>query len=376
MPHPRTWDARLHALVGTLPASPAARWLRRLSTAANHGRIWIAIAVLVGVKKGSLRRGAIRGLGSLSVSSLLVNVVLKRIFGRVRPDMANLRSDRRLRRSPVSQSFPSGHSASAAAFVTGVAMENSLAGAALVPVAAAVGYSRVHVGVHYPGDVLAGFLVGGAVAVGSQHWWRVRPTDPARVRPAQEAPALPDGDGLVGAVNPNSGSEDYDPAKEILGLLPRAEVREISEEHGVPELLRDAARGGARALGVAGGDGSVAGAAAVALEHGLPLAVVPAGTLNHFARDVGVETPDDAAEAVTKGSAVRVDVAAVNGTPFLNTASIGVYPQVVERRDHLSHRMGKWLAMRVATPQGLRRAPPIDVGLSGRPARVWILFVG
>src|SRR3954447_7473377 len=376
MPHPRTWDARLHALVGDLPASPADRWLRRLSTAANHGRIWIAIAVLLGVKKGSLRRGAIRGLGSLSVSSLLVNVVLKRIFGRVRPDMANLRSDRRLRRSPLSQSFPSGHSASAAAFVTGVAMENSLAGAALVPVAAAVGYSRVHVGVHYPGDVVAGFLVGGAVAVGSQHWWRVRPKTPARVRPSYEAPALPEGDGLVVAVNPNSGTEDYDPAKAILDLLPRAQVREISEEHGVTELLQDAARAGAKALGVAGGDGSVAAAAAVALEHGLPLAVVRAGTLNHFARDVGVETSEDAAEAVTKGSAVRVDVAEVNGTPFLNTASIGVYPQVVERRDALSHRMGKWVAMSVATAQVLRRATPIDVVLSGRPARVWILFVG
>src|SRR3954452_24366112 len=139
MPHPRTWDARLHALVGDLPASPADRWLRRLSSATNHGRIWIAFAVLLGLKKGSLRRGAIRGLGSLSVSSLLVNVVLKRIFGRVRPDMANLQSDRRLRRSPVTQSFPSGHSASAAAFVTGVAMENSVAGAALVAVGAAVG---------------------------------------------------------------------------------------------------------------------------------------------------------------------------------------------------------------------------------------------
>src|SRR4051794_39463078 len=376
MPHPRTWDARLHALVGAIPASPADRWLRRLSNTANHGRIWLAIAVLLGLKKGSLRRGAIRGLGSLSVSSLLVNVVLKRIFGRVRPDMANLQTNRRLRREPGTLSFPSGHAASAAAFAAGVAMENSLAGTALAPVAAAVGYSRVHVGVHYPGDVLAGFLVGGAVAVGSQHWWKVRPEEPARVRPAQEAPALPDGDGLVVAVNPNSGSEDYDPAQEILGLLPRAEVREISEEHGVTELLQDAARGGARALGVAGGDGSVAAAAAVALEHGLPLAVVPAGTLNHFARDVGVDTLEDAAEAVTKGSAVRVDVAEVNGTPFLNTASIGVYPEVVERRDALSHRMGKWVAMTVAAAQVLRRATPLDVVLNGHPAKVWILFVG
>src|SRR3954469_6790028 len=321
MPHPRTWDARLHALVGALPASPADRWLRRLSNAANNGRIWIAIAVLLGAKKGSLRRGAIRGLGSLSVSSLLVNLVLKRIFGRVRPDMANLRSERRLRRSPMTLSFPSGHSASAAAFVTGVAMENSLAGAALAPVAAAVGYSRVPVGVHYPGDVVAGFLVGGAVAAASEHWWRVRPKTPARVRPASEAPALPEGEGLVIAVNPRSGTEDYDPAAEIRRILPRAEVLELTEDAGVDELLGAAAASGRpKALGVAGGDGSVAAAAAVAIEHGLPLAVIAAGTLNHFARDVGLETPQDTADAVVSGQAVRVDVADVNGIPFLNTS--------------------------------------------------------
>src|SRR3954464_656209 len=150
MPDLRTWDARLHALVGTIPASPADRWLRRLSNAANHGRIWIAFAVLLGLKKGSLRRGAIRGLGSLSVSSLLVNVVLKRIFGRVRPDMANLQTHRRLRREPGTLSFPSGHSASAAAFAAGVAMENSLAGTALAPGAAAAGYSPGPPGRHHP----------------------------------------------------------------------------------------------------------------------------------------------------------------------------------------------------------------------------------
>src|SRR4051794_40607888 len=100
MPHLRRWDARLHARIGALPASPADRWLRGLSTAANHGGIWLAIAVLLGLKKGSPRRGALRGLGSMGVSSLLVNVVLKRIFGRVRPDLDNLRADRRLRREP------------------------------------------------------------------------------------------------------------------------------------------------------------------------------------------------------------------------------------------------------------------------------------
>jgi undecaprenyl-diphosphatase len=375
--HPRHWDRALHAFIGGLPETPADRWLRRLSEFANHGKLWLVLGVVLGARPGRLRRGAVRGVGSLAVSSVLVNVVLKRLFGRVRPDMTNLRAHRRVRRDPHTLSFPSGHSSSAAAFVTGVAMESPLAGIALAPVALGVGYSRVHVGVHYPGDVVAGMAVGGAVAAASKHWWPVRPATPARVREGRQAPALLDGEGLVVAVNPRSGRDDEDPAAEIAKLLPRAEVLAIDEEHGVPELLTEAARSGrARALGVAGGDGSVAAAAAVALEHGLPLAVLPAGTLNHFARDVGIATPEEAADAVRRGQAVEVDVADVNGTPFLNTASIGVYPEMVDRRDELSGRLGKWAALVVATGQVLRRSDPVYAELDGRPVRFWVLFIG
>ena len=141
MPNPRLWDARLHAYVGRLPTTPADRWLRRLSALADHGKLWLVLAVVFGVRKGPLRRGAIRGVGSQAVSSLLVNAVLKRIFGRVRPDLENLQSHRRLRREPGSLSFPSGHSSSAAAFVAGLAMESPVTGAALAPVALGVGYS-------------------------------------------------------------------------------------------------------------------------------------------------------------------------------------------------------------------------------------------
>ena len=357
--------------------TPADRWLRRLSTFANHGTLWLALGAVLGLRKGPLRRGAVRGVGSLAFSSALVNVVLKRIFGRVRPDLANLQTHRRLRREPNTLSFPSGHSASAAAFVTGLAMESPLAGAALAPVALGVGYSRVHVGVHYPGDVVAGMAVGGAVAAATQHWWRVRPQEPARVRNAHDAPALPEGEGLVVAVNPRSGPEDYDPAEDIRRILPRAEVLETSEDVGVDELLTEAAQSGrAQALGVAGGDGSVAAAAAVAIEHGLPLAVIAAGTLNHFARDVGLQTPQDTADAVVSGQAVRVDVADVNGTPFLNTSSIGAYPEMVRRRDQLSGRMGKWLALTVAAAQTLRQQSPVDLVVNDESLKVWIIFIG
>ncbi len=373
----RYWDARLHAAIGALPDTPADRWLRRLTTTADHGRLWIAIGVLLGLRRGRSRRAAVRGLGSLTVASTVVNAVLKRLFGRVRPDLDAMAGHRRLPRAPHTLSFPSGHSSSAGAFATGVALESPLAGAALAPLALAVGYSRVHVGVHYPGDVVSGLAIGAGVALAGRRWWPVRPTEPARVRPARSAPALPRGEGLVVAVNPRSGPPDHDPVAQVRRLLPAAEVHGASPGSGITDLLEEAARSGrAQALGVAGGDGSVAAAAAVALAHGLPLAVVPAGTLNHFARDLGVETPEEAAGAVEAGRAVSVDVADVNGTPFLNTASIGVYPEMVRRRDALAGRLGRWVAMAVAAAQVLRAGTPVSMVLDGRPVDVWILFVG
>ncbi|HJX43140.1 MAG TPA: phosphatase PAP2 family protein, partial [Geodermatophilus sp.] len=176
----RYWDARLHAAIGALPDTPADRWLRRLTTAADHGRLWIAVALLLGLRRGRSRRAAVRGLGSLTVASSVVNTVLKRVFGRVRPDLDAMAGHRRLPRAPSTLSFPSGHSSSAGAFATGVAMESPLAGAVLAPLALAVGYSRVHVGVHYPGDVVSGLAIGAGVALAGRRWWPVRPTEPAR----------------------------------------------------------------------------------------------------------------------------------------------------------------------------------------------------
>ncbi|MGY1709463.1 phosphatase PAP2 family protein [Geodermatophilus sp. SYSU D00758] len=161
-------DTRLHARIGALPRSPADRWLRRLTTAADHGRLWMAVGLLLSARSGPARRAAVRGLGSMAVTSALVNAVLKRVFGRRRPDLSGHPVERLLRHPLTTHSFPSGHSASAGAFVTGVALECPPAGALLVPLALAVGYSRVHVGVHYPGDVVAGLAVGSAVAAGGR----------------------------------------------------------------------------------------------------------------------------------------------------------------------------------------------------------------
>jgi len=90
---------------------------------------------------------------------------------------------------------------------------------------------------------------------------------------------------------------------------------------------------GADALGVAGGDGSVSTVAATALAHRLPLICVPAGTRNHFARDLGLDPGDPAAalDAFMDGTEARIDVATVNGRLFLNVVSLGIYGEAIRR---------------------------------------------
>ena len=141
------------------------RTLPRLSVAANHAFLWVGASAVLGVFGGSAgRRAAARGMGSVVVTSALVNLAVKRVVRRPRPGLWGVPAARRLRVQPLTTSFPSGHAASAAAFAVGAGVEAPRVGAALAPVAAAVAYSRIYVGVHYPGDVAAGAAIGAAVA--------------------------------------------------------------------------------------------------------------------------------------------------------------------------------------------------------------------
>jgi undecaprenyl-diphosphatase len=110
---------------------------------------------------GSGRRAAKLGLGSLAVTAAVDNQIFKPLGGRRRPDRApqEVPVDRHVR-MPISSSFPSGHSAAAFAFATGVGQVNAVAAAPLYGLAALVAYSRIHTGVHYPGDAIAGSLIG------------------------------------------------------------------------------------------------------------------------------------------------------------------------------------------------------------------------
>jgi len=150
----------------------------------------------------------------------------------------------------------------------------------------------------------------------SRYGWR--PADPPR-RP-------------VLFINPRSGD----------GKAARAGLAERARDTGIEAIILDpgqdlaalageAAAAGADALGMAGGDGSLAVVAAVAAAHGIPFVCVPAGTRNHFALDVGVDRHDltGALDAFTGGVERRIDTAEVNGRMFLNNVSLGIYGDAV-----------------------------------------------
>jgi undecaprenyl-diphosphatase len=162
----------------------------------------------------------------------------------------------------------------------------------------------------------------------------------------------------------------------VADRLPAAEVVLCDDPDGLADALSDAA-GRARVLGVAGGDGTVSCAAGVALDADVPLVVLPAGTLNHFATELGVDSVDEALDAVASGSAVELSIAtAGDGLPFLNTFSLGLYPELVRRREKRERVLGKWPALAVALVEVLGRADPVTVEIDGRPRTVWLLFGG
>jgi undecaprenyl-diphosphatase len=373
-------DQTLTRQVAKLPPSHADGALQVLTRAANHSVLWLAIAFVLGSRRGATRRAALRGVLAIGGTSLVTNVMAKPLMPRRRPAADALPDYRTLPNPPTSSSFPSGHAASAAAFATAVTIECPPAGAVIAPLAATVAYSRLHCGVHWPSDVLAGVLLGGAIALTTRRWWPVRPSTPAEARPHSDAPALADGAGLVVVTNKDSGDPATDPTKRIAQLLPGARTVLVTPGEDVAARLVSEIDAGTSAVGVAGGDGSVAAGAAVAARCSLPFAVLPAGTFNHFARDVGIETISATADAVRGGNAVTVDLAIVivNGSVrhFVNTASLGGYPDLVRLRTQWSPRIGRWPAMVVALARVLARAEPLRMTLNGREMSAWMLFVG
>ncbi len=123
----------------------------------------------------------------------------------------------------------------------------------------------------------------------------------------------------------------------------------ITLAEGGPEInaaMRRAVDGGCDVLLAGGGDGTINCAASAVVGHKIPLAVLPLGTLNHFAKDLGIPLDvDEAAKLVLEGIVCKVDVGEVNGRIFLNNSSLGVYPAIVRLRDQYRTKVrGKWIA--------------------------------
>ncbi|MFE1297920.1 phosphatase PAP2 family protein [Streptomyces sp. NPDC058731] len=164
----RAIDGALYAAVAATRTPTLDRTLRRLSHAADHSKISLTVAAGLALVPGRPRRAALAGVGAVTLASAAANLLGKRMVRRRRPDreQARVSVDRHVP-MPQSASFPSGHTASATAFATAVGVVLPAAAVPLGALAVAVGYSRVHTGVHYPGDVAAGSVLGFAAAAAS-----------------------------------------------------------------------------------------------------------------------------------------------------------------------------------------------------------------
>ena len=161
-------DRTVFATLASWHSPLLGRTMPELSVAASKSRLWIAIAALLAIfggKKG--RWTAVEGMVAIGVNSFMANVAFKRLVRRERPS-DSVPEGRRLVQ-PESSSFPSGHSASAAAFSGIVDRAYPKLWLPINGLAATVAFSRVYTGVHYPGDVLGGWILGKAVAFSVSH---------------------------------------------------------------------------------------------------------------------------------------------------------------------------------------------------------------
>ena len=139
---------------------------RRLSRAADHSVLWLGIAAAIALGAGrNGRRAAIESVLAIGATSAIVNLGIKPLARRRRPDRADpAQFEARVVPMPESTSFPSGHAASASAFAYAVGRHLPELAVPIRLLAGGVAYSRVHTGVHYPGDVVIGAIVGDGIA--------------------------------------------------------------------------------------------------------------------------------------------------------------------------------------------------------------------
>jgi diacylglycerol kinase family enzyme len=174
-------------------------------------------------------------------------------------------------------------------------------------------------------------------------------------------------------VNPASGSRDPS-ADELAAEAERLSIRvhALRENEDPAQVAREAQ---GDALGIAGGDGSLAAVAGVALERDVPFVCIPFGTRNHFARDLGLDRNDPfrALHAFT-GVERRIDVGRADERVFLNNVSLGVYARLVHRREHHRRRRQAFARMR-AWAVLLTHRTPLGITIDGDPIESRIVLV-
>jgi diacylglycerol kinase family enzyme len=156
---------------------------------------------------------------------------------------------------------------------------------------------------------------------------------------------------------------------------------QVLEGKQIRAAADSAVAAGAELIVAGGGDGTMSCVAGAVAGTAVRMGILPLGTLNHFARDLDIPADvGEAAEAIAAGKVRRVDVAEVNGRVFVNNSAIGVYPRLVSEREAEQQRLGKRLAMAVASVRTLLRfsSRRLTLAVDGREAQVVtpLLFVG
>jgi diacylglycerol kinase family enzyme len=183
---------------------------------------------------------------------------------------------------------------------------------------------------------------------------------------------------IPAVLNVRSGSAED--ARKVLESNDAFEVHAV-EPNAIASTINDVVDEGAERVLVSGGDGTIATAATALLKTPAELAILPGGTLNHFARDLGVSTEAETAlELAVQGQSRGVDVGLVNGRVFLNTSSVGAYVRFVRIRERLERRFGYRAASAIAALRILFQWSmfAVELEVEGEPRiyRTPLVFIG